>query len=236
VREFTVEVQPREQQGSSIGRRLRRQGLVPCVMYHREESSTLGSLSDAEFTKIASRSRPSQVFTLKSSLSAVNGRSALVKEIQKESISNKLLHVDFQLLKDNEEIRVPIALSFTGEAFGVKNDGGILTIALREVTLICLPKNIPDGISVDVSGLKVGDNIHAHQLALPAGVKLQNDPDETVVSVVAQKAMETEPVAAAAVEGDAAAATAEGAAPAAGADAKAADPKAEKAGKDEKKK
>jgi large subunit ribosomal protein L25 len=156
---------------------------------------------------LAKKARMSQVFTFTSSNQALNGKAAIVKDVQQDYIKGKVLHVDFQTLKDDEEITVYIPVALVGEAPGVKVQNGILTLVTHEVAVTCLPKNIPNQIQVDISALGLGQSIHASDLKLGDGVVLSDDPHETIVSVVAARAAEEEPKAAAA-EGAAAAAPA----------------------------
>ncbi|WKZ56922.1 MAG: 50S ribosomal protein L25 [Bdellovibrionota bacterium] len=227
MQQIEISVEPRSTAGSAEARRVRSEGKIPCVCYHRHESPMHGAVSLREFTNIASRVRPNQIFTLKSSNASLNGKAAVVKEIQESYVKRSLLHIDFQLIRDDEEITVSVGLKFVGEAPGVKLDGGILTVAMHEVEVSCLPKNIPDMIEVDISTLKMGENIHAGDLKIPAGVKLLVDSDRSIASVVQPKALE---VAAPAAEAAAPAegAAAEGAAPAEGAAAAPATEKKEK--------
>jgi large subunit ribosomal protein L25 len=226
VEQFTIEVTKREGKGTPESRRMRKQGLIPSVVYSKGGAATPVKVSYKEFVKVASVSRVSQVFTLKSDVPEINNRPALVKEIQRDYLKNLITHVDFQALREDEEIRVRVPIKVKGEAPGVKTDGGILTIVNREIGVRCLPRAIPGEIGVDVSTLGLNESIHARQVPLPSGVVLTDDPDETIVSVVTVRAIEEEaPAAAAAVtaegaEGAAAAgaagAAAPGAAPAAG--------------------
>lgn len=227
MKPFDLEVQSRQQLGKAASKRFRNSGLIPAVLYHRHEPSLSALVPTKEFTVLAKKSKTSQIFLLKSSDTALNGKNVLVKEIQQNYTTGRVLHVDFQVLKDNEEIRVRIPVVVKGEAFGVKNDGGILTISAHELELTCLPKNIPESIELDVTELKLGDNIHAADLKLPEGVRFEGDAHATIVSVVAQKALVTEtetPAVAAegAAAADGAAAPAEGAAAAPGAEGAAA--------------
>lgn len=234
---FEIEIEARSSAGSRIGRRSRAVGKVPCVVYGRGLTPTMGAVNEREFVRLAKLARTSQVFTLKSANSSFHGKSALVKEVQKEYVGGRVLHVDFQALRDDEEVMVRVLLRFSGEAPGVKNEGGILAVATHDLAVRCLPKKIPSELSVDVSKLDLGKSIHASAITLPEGVRLAGNPEETLVSVVEVKIVEeakpAETAAAATAEG-AAAAPAEGAAaaPAEGAaapaDAKGGDAKAAK--------
>lgn len=235
--ERVIEIESREQTGSPQARNLRKVGKVPAVVYSKGEQSTSAVVDLKQFVKVAEVSKFSNVFTLKSSDKRFDGRLALVKEVQKDFLKDRLLHVDIQALHENEEINLDVPLNFVGEAPGVKKDGGILAIVRRDLSVRCLPKLIPTVIKVDISTLGLGDSIHANGVPLPEGVKLTSRADETVVSVVATRAEEeTTAVTAAAgatpAEG-AAATPAAGATPAAApaADAKKADAKKEPAKK-----
>ncbi len=227
-RSFEIEIESRDELGSSQSRRSRRDGYIPSVVYARGEQAVSVKVPEQAFVQMARLARASQVFVFKSSNPELNKRSAVVKGIQKNHLDGKLLHIDFQKLRDNEDITVSVVLRFEGEAPGVKVDGGILTIARHDLPITCLPKLIPHEVIVDVSTLGMGQRIHASDLKLPEGVRLHGNPEETIVSVVAVRQVVEEAAAATPAEGVAAAAAAapgaEGAA-AAGADKKAAEKK-----------
>jgi large subunit ribosomal protein L25 len=116
-----------------------------------------------------------------------NGKSAnhlaLVQEVQHHPLRGDVLHIDFHAVSANETIEASIPIEPTGEADGVKNFGGILEIVLRELSISCLPKDLPEVLHVDVSGLKVGDAIHVRDLPLPKGVESTLDGEITVLSI-----------------------------------------------------
>jgi large subunit ribosomal protein L25 len=230
VQDFTLPITKRESAGSAVAGRMRLGGTVPCVVYAAGEATFHGSVSLKEFGALARRATRSQLFTLKSDERSVNGRRALVKEIQKEHLKGTILHIDFQALREDKEISLKVPLHFVGEAPGVKTEGGVMSVAAHELGISCLPKDIPVNIAVDISALALGQSLHAKDLTLPQGVKLSGSPDETVVSIVTVRALVEETPAADATaaataegaEGAAAAgAAAEGGAPAKGAPAKA---------------
>ncbi len=213
---FTIEVTERSDLGKSGCNRCRRAGYIPAVAYHRADEPMAVQVPYKEFTILAKKARLSQVFTFKSSSSKLNGKAAIVKDIQQDYLKNRVLHVDFQTLKDDEEITVDVPLKLVGEAPGVKSENGILTLVTHEVSLTCLPKNIPSQLEVDISQLGLGESIHAGDLKLPAGVVLVDDVHETIVSVVAPRSAEEESKTGAAAPAEGAAApAAEAAKPAA---------------------
>ena len=218
MEQVNIEVELREAIGSAANRRIRKTGRIPSVVYSHGEKAVAVTVPEKEFIRAAKASKSSQIFSLKSSNKELDGKSAVVKEVQKDHLKGLVLHVDFQTIRDDEEITVKIPLRMVGEAPGVKVDGGILTVVCHELSIRCLPKLIPAEIGVDVSELRIGTSIHAEKLVLPTGVKLAGNPGETIVAVVAIRNLveeETATTAAATAEG----ATAEGAAaaPAAGA-------------------
>jgi large subunit ribosomal protein L25 len=214
VVDFTLEIHERHESGSAGTRRVRRQGFIPGVAYHRGEESLQVQVPYNEFVHLAQAARPSQVFSLKSISGKLNGKAVIVKEIQKDYLSGQVLHVDFQTLKEDEELVVRVTVHFNGEPTGVKNQGGILTIATHEIGVSCLPKDIPASIEVDVTGLALGDSIHARDINLPEGVTLVDNPEETIVSVVATRQSDSGDAAAPAGAAGAAASPAGAAAPA----------------------
>ena len=207
--------------GKGGSKRCRREGFIPAVAYHRAEKAVPVKIPYKEFTLLAQKARRSQVFTFKSESSSLNGKVAIVKDIQQDYVKGRVLHVDFLTLKEDEAIRVDVPVKIVGDSPGVKNQGGVLAIVTHEVGVRCLPKNIPSSIEVSISELNLGQSIHGGDLKLPAGVELDDDAEETIVSVVSSRAGEESNAAAdAAVDPKAAAAkaapaAAKGAAPAA---------------------
>lgn len=237
---FTIEVAERLEGAVSSGvlsetgkggsKRCRREGFIPAVAYHRAEKAIPVKVPYKEFTLLAKKARRSQVFTFKSSSAALNGKVAIVKDIQQDYVKGRVLHVDFLTLKEDEAIRVEVPVRIVGDAPGVKNQGGILAIVTHEIGVMCLPKNIPSAVEVDISALNLGQSIHGSDLKFPAGVELDDDAEETIVSIVASRAGE-ESAAAAADGAPAADAKAAPAAKAAAGKAPAAKAPAAKSGK-----
>ena len=187
---FTIEVSERPSIGKASANRCRREGFIPAVAYHKAEKPLAVQVPLKEFTALASKARRSQVFTFSSSVPSLNGKAAIVKEVQQDYLKGRVIHVDFQTLKDDEEITVDVPVKLVGESPGVKNQGGILAFVTHEVTVSCLPKHIPASISLDISSLGLGQSLHADQLQLGEGVTLADDASETIVSVVASRAEE----------------------------------------------
>jgi large subunit ribosomal protein L25 len=143
--------------------------------------------------------------------------------VQRHPFKNAIVHVDFQRVEENEKIRISIPLHFTGAAIspGVKSQGGLVSHMRTETEVTCLPKDLPEFIEVDISGLSLNESIHLSQLKVPDGVTLVElaKDDAAVVAIHSPRAEEPEPTAAAAAGAPAAEGAAAAPAAAAGGDA-----------------
>src|SRR5205807_2988239 len=120
-------------------------------------------------------------------------RTALLQEVQHSPVGGDVLHVDFHAVSMDEKIQADVPLEALGVATGVKNFGGLLEQNLRVLPIECLPRDLPDKITVDVSALNIGDSIHVRDIKLPSGVTAKVQPDLTAFSVMAP-VIEEEPV------------------------------------------
>lgn len=208
-----ITVEERADKGTSAGRRFRRSGQVPAVVYGAGKDSQMIVVDELAFNKSLAGRGPGQLLKFKSSNKTLSGQLALIKDIQIEPIKDKLLHLDFLAVDENKPIRVLVAVEVTGESPEVKAGEAILNMNTHEIEVECLPTKIPSAILVDISKLALGHSIHARDLELPEGVKLKSDPSLSVVSAVQKMAEEA--AAPAVPAADAAAATPAAGAPAA---------------------
>ena len=236
---FELDAEFRETQGKGASRRMRRDGKVPAILYGGHNVARRLSLNHQKLLIMLDNERfYSTILNLKV---GDEKQAAILKDVQRHPFKNAILHIDFQRVEDNEKIRISIPLHFKGEAAspGVKNQGGLVSHIRSEVEVSCLPKDLPEFIEVDLSGLSLHESLHLSQLTIPAGVQLVDLAKEyaAVVTIYAPRAEEPEPTAVAAAEGAAAAPAAAGAAgaPAAAAGGDAAK-KAEPAKKEDAKK
>lgn len=118
------------------------------------------------------------------------GRLALINEVQHHPVNRSILHVDFQAVSMNETLVAEVVIEPTGEAAGVKTGGGLLEQSLRSVEVECLPKDLPEKISVDVSNLELGSALHVSDLPALPGVKYLADAEVTVFLVSEPKVAE----------------------------------------------
>jgi len=164
----------------------RRQGKIPAILYGRTTQPTPLWLDLHDASLVLGRLAPSALVALD-----VEGQKhlVLVREKQRDVIKGTLKHVDFQAVSMAEKLRVKVAVFITGEAPAVKDYNGVLVEGLDELEIESFPKDLPDRILVDISGLKqIGDAIHVRDVVLPKDVQVLDDPDEIVVVVTSQKA------------------------------------------------
>jgi large subunit ribosomal protein L25 len=209
---LVLNVAPRAQTGRSASRRLRKVNRVPAILYGKHTSPEKLAVDGPEFTRL---------------LKAIAGRALIIElarsdqgekalsflqEIQRDPITDKYLHVDLQEVKANEKFEIRVAVQPQGEAFGVKNQSGVLEVVTPQVRIRCLPKDLPEAILVDVTELKVGETIKVGELKAVPGVEFLDSKGQPIVSCVEPVAEIAAPEAAAPAAG-----AADAAAPAAGA-------------------
>jgi large subunit ribosomal protein L25 len=114
-------------------------------------------------------------------------RTVMIKELQAEPVSRKLIHVDFYEISMDRKINVMVPVATTGKSPGVEI-GGILQVVRREMEVLCLPGEIPDSIEVDVSELGIGDSIHVSEIPVAENIEIPAEVDFTVVTVISPKA------------------------------------------------
>ena len=174
---ITVNCEKREALGTSNARRLRREGIVPAVVYaHGSEAVSL-AITEAELGKLAGHAG---MVTL--ACSCGNSKLAIIKDVQRHPISTKILHVDFLEVKADEKITVHVDLESTGEAAGLRQ-GGQLEQVVHELEVECLPADVPEVIVADVSAVELDQAFLVSQLVLPAGVTVLNPADQILFHV-----------------------------------------------------
>jgi len=194
--------------------RLRRSGKVPAVFYGPGKTSLPICVDAREFRFKLDGLEGSHLIQLTSPSSAVNEKLALLKEVQRHPVTSAPVHIDFFEVDVNKPIEVTVPLHFTGKAAGVVA-GGVLQSLRREITVGCLPREIPEFVEVDVTPLALHGSVHISEIPLPAGVKAVYETDDPVVTIASPVVAETKPAEEAAGGATAVAAPA-AAAPAAG--------------------
>jgi large subunit ribosomal protein L25 len=179
--------------GRSAVRKLKAAGSVPAVMYGSKDKPEALQIARRDINALLSHAAGENIL-VELEIEGKN-RLALVQEVQHAPLGGAVLHVDFHAVSQDEVIEADVPLEPTGTANGVKNMGGLLEQSLRTLAIECLPRDLPDVIRVDVSGLNIGDAIHVREIQLPAGVSTRIQPDLTAFSVLAPT-VEEEPAAA----------------------------------------
>lgn len=187
-------VQKREATGRAAVRKLKARGVVPAVVYGGKSKAEPLQVSRRDISAILSHSSGENILVELEIDGERSGRMAMVQEVQHSPVGGDILHVDFHAISMDERIEADVPLEPTGTPNGVKNFGGLLEQSLRALAVECLPRDLPDMITVDVSALNIGDSIHVRDIALPEGVTASVPADLTVFSVLAPT-VEEEPAA-----------------------------------------
>lgn len=222
-----LNVEPR-QTGKRFSRALRMDRKVPAIIYGATENANL-TVYEGDIIRYNVRSYENALFNLKSSDKNANGKVVLMKEVIVHPVTRRPQHVDFFALDLTKTVRVFIEIKLEGKPLGLA-EGGLLNVVNRQIEVECLPNDIPENITAEISNMGLGDALHVSDLKVPAGLKILSALDVTIAVVNLQEEEVVAPVAEAAVAAGAPAAGAAAAAPAAGAAA----PAKAAAGKDAK--
>jgi large subunit ribosomal protein L25 len=184
--------------GRSLGRRagakkLRSGGRIPAVIYGRQAQPQNLEVLAKEMEDLIHHSVSENVLVdLAVKDDTRPKRLALVQEVQHHPLSGKVLHVDFHEVAEDEKVTVMVTVETSGEAIGVKADGGVLEHVLFRIKARGLPKDLPELITVDVTNLKIGQAIHLGEIQAPPGVELIGDKGIPVIAVAAPRTEEEE--------------------------------------------
>jgi len=181
-----LKVVHRDNAGKGAARSIRREGLIPAVVYGKG----LGSLSIAVEPKALAAALGTEagwnaLITLKGD-GSFSGKVVILKDLQRHPVGREPIHVDFQAIDLKKKVHVMVPLHPVGKSAGEKL-GGALQIIRHELEILCLPTEIPSAIEVDVTPLMIGDVLHVNDLALPPGAQIPHDVNFTVITVVGIK-------------------------------------------------
>ena len=196
--QIILNADPRERTGSNKARVIRKvDGMVPAIVYGDEKETINLKLKLNELTKAAENELfYTQVLLIKT---GDEEEKDVLKELQKDPAKGKFLHADFQRVSRKTKLKVVIPVNFINEdeCIGVREDGGVVAKAIREIEIMCLAGNIPESIDVDIESLNLGESIRLTEISLPEGSEipgLTEETDQMVVSVNAPKAVEEDPI------------------------------------------
>jgi large subunit ribosomal protein L25 len=184
--EVTVSAEIRTRLGKGGARQLRRVGKIPAILYGGAEPPVPIAVEKGRVLEIFRKYGHTSIFSL-----ALNGRTVpvIIKDWQLDPITGALLHVDFLRVDLTRPMRVKVPIELVGDAVGVRH-GGILDFATHEVEIECVPTEIPARLQVDVSGLEIGDHIAVKDLSLGDRLRVLDDPERVIVSVLAPRVAE----------------------------------------------
>ena len=187
-----LQVQERASRGSAESRRLRRQGLIPGVLYGRGKNPNAICIPERELRRVLTGDGGLHAILDVTLEGQKTTHPSILKDYQQHPVRGGLLHVDLQEVRLDQPIQARVVVELVGEPVGV-TEGGVLSQVNREVTVEALPMEIPDHLDLDVSGMTIGDTLRLADLAAQDGVKFLDDPEETVLATVTMPTRIVEP-------------------------------------------
>jgi large subunit ribosomal protein L25 len=187
--ETKLQADKREDTGKGVARKLRAAGRVPGVLYGQGVDPVALSVDARDmFHVLHGGAGANALVDL-----VVDGQEhlAMAREIQRDHIHNKLIHIDFLAVSRNQTITASVPVIETGEAAGVK-EGGVVEHHLREVTVECFPQDVPDQIEIDITEVELGGMIHVSDLTAPKGVQIVTNLEDAVLSIITPAVLRVE--------------------------------------------
>ena len=180
---ITVECKPRPE--GSKPKALRREGLIPAALYGHKGAESVSLTMPAKEAQILLRKAAinNTAVDLKIPELSWNGQ-AIIREVQAHPWKRTIYHLSFLSIPEGQAINLVVPLEITGESPGSK-EGGILEQNITELNISCTPKNIPQSIEIDISSFEIGSSLSVGEIILPEGVTLLDDPEQTLLSIVA---------------------------------------------------
>ena len=187
-----LEVAERESRGSAESRRLRKQGLIPGVLYGRGKAPHAICVHERELRRVLTG--PSGLHAI---LDVVlegqkTTHASILKDYQQDVITGRIAHIDLQEVRLDQPIHAQVVIELVGESQGTK-EGGVLSQVSREINVEALPMEVPERIEVDVSAMNIGDTLRLADVAVQDGVTFLDDPEETVLATVTVPTQIVEP-------------------------------------------
>ena len=198
MQQVRLEAQKRDASGKGAARALRRAGHIPAVLYGRKNEVIPVRIDERGFQDFLRSYGENAFIDLEVADHGIE--TVMVKEIQRDPVSDQLLHTDLLRISMDEPITSAASITLVGSAPGVR-EGGILEFPHRQLTVHCLPTLLPEEVEVDINQLEIDDSISVRDLSLPEGVEVLDDPNTRVVAIVPPR-VEEEPTEAEGEEGE----------------------------------
>ena len=187
-----LEVAERDSRGSAESRRLRRQGLIPGVLYGRGKTPHAICIPERELRRVLTGSSGLHAILDVVLEGQKTTHASILKDFQQDAITGRIAHVDLQEVRLDQPIQAQVVIELVGESAGTK-EGGVLSQVSREVNVEALPMEVPERIEVDVSEMHIGDTLRLADIAKQDGVTFLDDPEETVLATVTMPTRVEEP-------------------------------------------
>lgn len=178
---LTLNAVAREDTGKTAAKNMRREGTIPGVYYHSGEEAIHLQFNLHEVQMLL-RERPT-VINLVFGKGKDDSRECMIREIQRHPVTHYPMHVDLIGITRGQKINTTVGVELIGIPAGVRNEGGVLQQAMSRVDIICLPKDMPKVIEVDVTNLELGDSIHLNEISVE-GVEWDDNPERTIATVI----------------------------------------------------
>lgn len=187
-----IAAQPRTSVGRNAVKQLQTAGLVPGNIYGAKLPARALQFNARELSTLLDHAASESVL-VEVVIDGAEATTALIQEVQHHPVTRRVLHVDLHAVAMDEVLVAEVPIESTGTAPGVATGGGVLQQSLRVLEIECLPNDLPDFITVDISGLEIGSSLHVRDLVLPRGVTAKTDADLTVLAVTEPTVVEEEP-------------------------------------------
>lgn len=196
AKQIKLSARPRAEAGRNAVKKVHARGAVPAVIYGAKDAPENLEVSKKDIEGILAHAVGENILV---DLEINDGgkttnRLSLIQEVQHHPVRGEVIHVDFHAVSATEEIEADVVVQPEGEAVGVKTYGGLLQQSIRSLAIKCLPQNLPEIITVDVSNLNLGESLHVKDIKLPNGVTAAIDGDLTVF-IVSEPTVAVEPAA-----------------------------------------
>lgn len=194
MEKVTLNAVQREHLGKGACKQLRKEGMIPAVVYKGGKEGMVIQVDSKELWKaLHTEAGENAIIEMKiKSGDKTSKKTVIVQEKQRDPVTDVFLHVDFHEISLKEKLKVKVPVSTKGEPVGVKEDKGILSQTIWEIEVECLPTEIPEHVDVKVEELRIGDSIHVKDITIPGDIVILDDPEKVIVSVIPPKAEEVE--------------------------------------------
>ena len=182
MEEIRIEAEKRIGTGKGVARKLRKQGVIPGIIYGKDVPPLPLTISARQWRLVRHHVKSNTIIKIElKDGGSTEERPVMLKDVQKSVTSDAVLHVDFLQVSMERLVQVEVPIRLIGDPQGVLK-GGVIEQHLRSIMVESLPGQIPDSIDIDISNLDIGDSIHVHEISLP-GTKLLEQPDVAIVGV-----------------------------------------------------